>query len=107
MLNLAISDTLLNTKSEKTLKRIRRKIDRDLSKMPGVVLHFKAQPKSKKQSTVQTFLQVSDEIFHHHEFDVKCWESALEQTVDHAIWFVRRDLPYIRQEKEENRFQVR
>jgi len=106
MLNLAISDALFTSQSERVLKRLKKKMERDLSKVPGVILHFKAQPKTKKQSTVQTFLQVSDETFHHQEFDVRCWESALEQTVNHAIWFVRRDLPYLRQDKSD-RFQVR
>ena len=104
MLNLAISESLLTQQSERVLKRLKKKMERDLSRIPGVVLHFQVQPKTKKQSKINTFLQVSNETFHHQEFDARSWESALEQTVNYAIRFVRRDLPYLRQDRHESRF---
>lgn len=93
MLHLSIDPKLVNAHSEITIKRAKKKIEKDLMLYPNARIFFQVEPKSKKQSTVALWVEFANQRLVQQEFSTKSWENALVQSVEHAIHTLKSEYP--------------
>ncbi len=91
MLEVSIHETLISQNSERSIKRVRKRMEKALLRHPNAVLFFYVTPKTRKQKTIRMYLEYANERFCQQEFSSRSWEDALEQCADHAIRFLRHE----------------
>lgn len=91
MLNLNFYDMTISKATEETLKKFKKRVEREISFYPGVSLHFHINQKSRKIQHIYMSLNYGQQKLFEQEFLSKNWESALEQCVQDALHAIRRD----------------
>ena len=93
MLQLSINEKLLNKQSQQYIKRLNRKMERDLAAYPDARLFLQVVSKTKKIHNVKMHVEYSNQTLYAQEFKAKYWEAALGQCVEHAIHSLKTEFP--------------
>ncbi len=93
MLQVNLNDLPLDKDGEKHVRKMHRKLERELGSQSPAQIVFAATTKSRKQS--QVYMSLSDETgpIYEQEFSTKCWKSALDLCVQHAVWVFKKKSP--------------
>ncbi|PCJ19800.1 MAG: hypothetical protein COB02_06305 [Candidatus Cloacimonadota bacterium] len=93
MLHLNLNSDALDKLTQQSIKRLEKKLEKELLYHPGVDIFVDVSAKGKKQYTIQVEIEYRDEIILNESFQCKSWISALDQYVQHAIWTIKRETP--------------
>ncbi|MCJ8344093.1 hypothetical protein MJH12_00995 [bacterium] len=93
MLHLNLNSTVLDKLTQQSIKRMEKRLEKELLYHPGVDIFVDVSTKTKKQQTIQVEIEYQGEVLLSEAFQCKSWLGALDQYVQHAIWTIKREIP--------------
>ena len=98
MLRIQVDTTLLNENSRKIIKKLKKKVEKDLLLFPELQLSIEVKTKTAKANIITMYAVYLNQRFFEEEFVSRDWESTIQQCVSYLIRSIRTE--FLNQKKQ-------
>ena len=91
MLHIEVDESLLTKDGSKTVRKLTKKVEKELLLFPQLQIFVKVTSKSAKATEIYTYAVYLDQRFFEEKFVSKNWEPTVQQCVSYLIRSIRSE----------------